>query len=159
MLTARAGVVIAPTAITDIVPVRRIGNDQVVTQFAMEPVEKLGLVKMDFLGLRTLSLIEDTLANIASNGKTVPDVNRLPLDDAATFRLLQTADTMGIFQLESGGMRQLLKRLKPDTFEDIIAVLALYRPGPLESGMVDQYIKRSTDRLQWNICIHVSRRF
>jgi DNA polymerase-3 subunit alpha len=152
-------VVIAPTAITDIVPVRRIGNDQVVTQFAMEPVEKLGLVKMDFLGLRTLSLIEDTLANIASNGKTVPDVNRLPLDDAATFRLLQTADTMGIFQLESGGMRQLLKRLKPDTFEDIIAVLALYRPGPLESGMVDQYIKRSTDRLQWNICIHVSRRF
>ncbi|WP_300522029.1 DNA polymerase III subunit alpha [Aminiphilus sp.] len=137
-----AGVVIAPTAITDIVPVRRIGNDQVVTQFAMEPVEKLGLVKMDFLGLRTLSLIEDTLANIASNGKTVPDVNRLPLDDAATFRLLQTADTMGIFQLESGGMRQLLKRLKPDTFEDIIAVLALYRPGPLESGMVDQYIKR-----------------
>jgi len=136
-----AGVVIAPCPVSDIVPVCRIGDNQVVTQFAMEPVEKLGLVKMDFLGLRTLSLIEDTLANIGGNGKTVPNLETLPLDDEKTYTLLQQADTLGVFQLESGGMRQLLRRMVPDAFEDLVAVLALYRPGPLESGMVDQYVE------------------
>lgn len=136
-----AGVVIAPKAITDYVPVRKIGEDQVVTQFAMEHVEKLGLVKMDFLGLRTLSVIEETLENIRNNGKVPPDINNLPLDDEATYQLLSSGDTLGVFQLESSGMRQLLRKLKPDCFEDLIAVLALYRPGPLGSGMVDQYIE------------------
>ncbi len=136
-----AGVVITPMPLTDLVPVRKIGENQVVTQFSMEPVEKLGLVKMDFLGLQTLSILEDALENIRANGKTVPDLNGLPMDDEATFRMLQNGDTLGVFQLESAGMRRLLKKMLPDCFEDLIAVLALYRPGPLESGMVDQYVE------------------
>ncbi len=136
-----AGVVITPGPLTDYLPVRRIGDNQIVTQYAMEPVEKLGLVKMDFLGLRTLSMLEETLENIKVNGKTPPDIYNLPLDDQKTYELLSRGDTLGVFQLESAGMRQLLKRLLPDCFEDLIAVLALYRPGPLGSGMVDQYVE------------------
>lgn len=135
-----AGVVISPVKVTDLVPVRKIGDDQVVTQFGMEAIEKLGLVKMDFLGLRTLSMLEDTLENIRLNGKEIPDINALPLEDPSTFALLQAGDTLGVFQLESPGMRQLLKKILPDSFEDLVAILALYRPGPLESGMVDQFI-------------------
>jgi DNA polymerase-3 subunit alpha len=148
-----AGVVIAPCPITDIVPVRRIADNQVVTQFAMEPVEKLGLVKMDFLGLRTLSLIEDTLHNIKAGDREVPDINTIPMDDAETFRLLQEGDTLGVFQLESEGMRRLLKRMRPDAFGDVVAVLALYRPGPLESGMVDQYVECKHGRQEVS-CLH-----
>ena len=148
-----AGVVIAPCPITDIVPVRRIADNQVVTQFAMEPVEKLGLVKMDFLGLRTLSLIEDALNNIKGGDREVPDLNAIPMDDAATFRLLQEGDTLGVFQLESEGMRRLLKRMRPDAFGDVVAVLALYRPGPLESGMVDQYVECKHGRREV-ACLH-----
>ena len=148
-----AGVVITPVPMTDLVPIRRIkpsaspsgsegGLDisQTVTQFTMEPIEKLGLVKMDFLGLSTLSIIEEALENIRHNGKPVPDLNLIPMDDPAAYRLLQEADTMGIFQLESSGMRAMLRKLRIDCFEDLIAALAMYRPGPLESGMVDQYI-------------------
>ncbi len=140
-----AGVVIAPTSLVELVPLRKIGQDQVVTQFSMEPLEKLGLLKMDFLGLRTLSMIEETLTNIKRNNKPLPDLSSIPLDDPATYELLQSGDTTGVFQLESPGMRDLLRRLKPDCFEDLIAVLALYRPGPLGSGMVDQYIERKHD--------------
>jgi DNA polymerase-3 subunit alpha len=146
-----AGVVITPGPVTDLVPIRRIGTadaegdvldiSQTVTQFTMEPVEKLGLVKMDFLGLSTLSIIEEALDNIRRNGKTVPDMNSVPMDDSATWQMLQNADTLGIFQLESGGMRRLLLDLRVDCFEDLIAVLAMYRPGPLGSGMVKQYIE------------------
>ncbi|NLD95963.1 MAG: DNA polymerase III subunit alpha, partial [Synergistaceae bacterium] len=136
-----AGVVITPVPITDLVPVRRIGQDQIVTQYPMEPIEKLGLVKMDFLGLRTLSVIEEALQNISLGGKSLPDMERIPLDDRKTYEMLQKADTLGVFQLESTGMRQLLKKLQVDCFEDLIAVLAMYRPGPLGSGMVDQYIE------------------
>jgi len=135
-----AGVVITPEPITEIVPVRKIGEDQIVTQYAMEPIERLGLVKMDFLGLRTLSMIEEALENIAGSGKEVPDMYSLPMKDPGTFDMLCRAETLGVFQLESSGMRQLLRQLKPDCFEDLIAVLALYRPGPLGSGMVEQYI-------------------
>ena len=140
-----AGVVIAPVPITDIVPVKRLGEgttSQVVTQFTMEPVEKLGLVKMDFLGLSTLSIIEEALANIKANKKPVPDMNKVndEVNDAAAFKILQEADTMGVFQLESDGIRAMLRKLKIDCFEDLVAALAMYRPGPLESGMVDQYI-------------------
>jgi len=141
-----AGVVITPVPLTEVVPVRKIGEDQIVTQYPMEPVEKLGLVKMDFLGLRTLSVIEQTLSNIRSNDKPLPSMEGLPLNDMKTFEMLQTGDTMGVFQLESGGMRELLKKILPDCFEDLVAVLALYRPGPLGSGMVDQYIERKHGR-------------
>ncbi len=136
-----AGVVITPVSVTDLLPVRRIGNNQIVTQYSMEPIEKLGLVKMDFLGLRTLSVIEEALENIAMNGHDVPDMKKIPLDDGKTYELLQKADTLGVFQLESSGMRRLLKQIRPDCFDDLIAVLAMYRPGPLGSGMVDQYIR------------------
>jgi DNA polymerase-3 subunit alpha len=147
-----AGVVITPVPVTDLVPIRRIkGTDasganaldvsQTVTQYTMEPIEKLGLVKMDFLGLSTLSIIEEALDNIRINDKPVPDMNAVPMDDPATYRLLQEADTLGIFQLESGGMRRLLQDLSVDCFEDLIAVLAMYRPGPLGSGMVKQYVE------------------
>ncbi len=144
-----AGVVITPRPITDIVPVKRISTDQnsegisqIVTQFTMEPVEKLGLVKMDFLGLQTLSIIQEALENIKTNGKEVPDLNKVndDMNDPATFKLLQEADTMGVFQLESDGIRAMLRKLRIDRFEDLVAALAMYRPGPLDSGMVDQYI-------------------
>lgn len=136
-----AGVVITPMPVTDLVPVRKIGENQVVTQYPMEPIEKLGLVKMDFLGLRTLSVIEEALQNIGLSEKKIPDMEKIPLNDLKTYEMLQKADTLGVFQLESSGMRQLLKKLKVDCFEDLIAVLAMYRPGPLGSGMVDQYIQ------------------
>ncbi|MDR2175708.1 MAG: DNA polymerase III subunit alpha [Synergistaceae bacterium] len=152
-----AGVVITPVPVTDLVPIRRIrgagdsadANDradtldisQTVTQYTMEPIEKLGLVKMDFLGLSTLSIIEEALENIRRNGRPVPDMSAIPMDDPATYQLLQNADTLGVFQLESGGLRRLLLDLRVDCFEDLVAVLALYRPGPLGSGMVKQYVE------------------
>ena len=142
-----AGVVITPEPIVNFVPVKKISTgkndeDQVVTQFTMEPVEKLGLVKMDFLGLSTLSIIQGALENIKNNGKEVPDLNKVNenMKDQKTFQLLQETDTMGVFQLESDGIRAMLKKLKIDCFEDLVAALAMYRPGPLDSGMVDQYI-------------------
>ncbi len=135
-----AGVVITPKPLSDLVPVRQIEVGQVATQYSMDPVADLGLVKMDFLGLQTLSILEDAVANIKRNGTDVGDLNQLPLDDPDVFRLLQNADTLGIFQLESAGMRRLIKKMAPDRFDDLVAILALYRPGPLESGMVDQYV-------------------
>lgn len=146
-----AGIVITPEPMTEIVPIRRIGEDQIVTQYAMDPLEKLGLVKMDFLGLRTLSMIEESIGNIVKAGKEPPDMFSLPSVDPVTFEMLCLADTLGVFQLESSGMRQLLKQLKPDCFEDLIAVLALYRPGPLGSGMVEQYIdcKHGKREIAW----------
>jgi DNA polymerase-3 subunit alpha len=149
-----AGVVITPVPVTDLVPIRRIkavdvGPDSTValdlsqsmTQFTMEPIEKLGLVKMDFLGLSTLSIIEEALENIRANGKSAPDMNAIPMDDLAAYQMLQNADTLGVFQLESSGMRRLLLDLKVESFEELIAVLAMFRPGPLGSGMVKQYVE------------------
>ena len=136
-----AGVVITPKPIIEMVPVRKFGESQIVTQYSMEPVEKLGLVKMDFLGLRTLSVIEGALENIRANGKGTIDLEDVPMDDHKTFEMLQHGDTLGVFQLESSGMTALVVRMKPDCFEDLIALVALYRPGPLESGMADQYVK------------------
>ena len=112
------------------------------TQFDGPMTEKSGLVKFDFLGLKTMTLIQDTLDNITLQGKTPPDLDNLPLTDAATYDLYARGDTDGIFQVESSGMRQYLRMLKPSCFEDVIAMLALYRPGPLGSGMVDEFIKR-----------------
>ncbi|MDR1514271.1 MAG: DNA polymerase III subunit alpha [Synergistaceae bacterium] len=137
-----AGIVITPEPTMEMVPVTRIGESQIVTQFSMEPVEKLGLVKMDFLGLRTLSIIEEALENIKASGYDPVDLESIPMDDQKTFEMLRAADTLGVFQLESAGMKDLIRRLKPDRFEDLVALMALYRPGPLESGMADQYVKR-----------------
>lgn len=135
-----AGVVISPRPLSDIVPVRQIEEGQVATQYSMDPVADIGLVKMDFLGLQTLSILEDAVNNIRRNGGTVGDLNQLPLDDPEVYKLLQNADTLGLFQLESSGMRRLIRKMAPDRFDDLVAILALYRPGPLESGMVDQYV-------------------
>ena len=140
--THAAGVVISSKALTDFCPLYKGGNDEVVTQYAMGSVEKLGLLKMDFLGLRTLTVIDNALKMIKESKNIDLDIGGIPMDDPATYQLLCDAKTLGVFQLESSGMRDLLKKLKPDCFEDIIALLAMYRPGPLESGMVDDYVKR-----------------
>jgi DNA polymerase-3 subunit alpha len=137
-----AGIVITPEPTMEMIPVTRIGESQIVTQYSMEPVEKLGLVKMDFLGLRTLSILEGALENIKAGGHPPIDIENIPMDDPKTFEMLRAADTLGVFQLESGGMRDLIRRLRPDRFEDLVALMALYRPGPLESGMADQYVRR-----------------
>lgn len=137
-----AGIVITPKPIMEMVPVRKFEDAQTVTQYSMEPIEKLGLVKMDFLGLRTLSVLEDALINIVRNGKDAIDLEEIPKDDPKTYEMLQRGDTLGVFQLESTGMTALVRRMKPDRFEDLIALVALYRPGPLESGMADQYVRR-----------------
>ena len=140
--THAAGVVISSRDLTDFLPLYKGANDEVVTQFAMKNVDQLGLLKMDFLGLRTLTVIYNTLKLIKSSEGVDLDVASLPLDDAKTFALLSAGKARGVFQLESSGMRDLLKKMKPDQFEDIIALLALYRPGPMGSGMIDDYVKR-----------------
>ena len=140
-----AGIVITPGPTSEMVPVAKIG-ESVVTQYSMEPIEKLGLVKMDFLGLRTLSIIEGALKNIETGGGGKIDLDTLPADDRKTYEMLRNADTLGVFQLESPGMRDLIRRLGPDRFEDLVALMALYRPGPLESGMADQYVERKHGR-------------
>lgn len=140
-----AGVVITPKPLIEMVPLRKFdkeNREQIVTQYSMDPVAQLGLVKMDFLGLKTLSMIQGAVRNMERNGKGKIDLTEIPLDDIDTFKMLQRGDTLGIFQLESAGMTELIKRLKPDCFEDMVALVAMYRPGPLESGMVDAYVKR-----------------
>jgi DNA polymerase-3 subunit alpha len=139
--THAAGVVIADRPIVEYVPLCTNKQD-VVTQWPAKQLEDLGLLKMDYLGLRTLTILELTRRLIERSGGTPPDLEGLPLDDAPTYALLNRGETLGVFQLESEGMRKLLARLKPDCFEDLIAALALYRPGPLESGMADMFIRR-----------------
>jgi DNA polymerase-3 subunit alpha len=139
------GVVISPTKLTDFTPLYcdQDGNN-LVTQFDKDDVEAVGLVKFDFLGLRTLTIIDWALQDINAKqkqqGKPLVDITTIPRDDVATYRLLTNALTTAVFQLESRGMKELIKKLKPDCFDDIIALVALFRPGPLESGMVDDYI-------------------
>ncbi len=145
--THAAGVVIADRPMDEYLPLYRGKNGEIVTQYDMKMVEKAGLVKFDFLGLRTMTLIQDTLDAIALQGATPPDLDCLPLSDPATYELYARGDTDGIFQVESSGMRQYLRMLKPNCFEDIIAMLALYRPGPLSAGMVEQFIKRKQGEL------------
>ena len=139
--THAAAVVIADRPLVEYVPLQRVtGKDEVITQWAMGDVERAGLMKMDFLGLRYLTVVAKTLEIIAATGQPRPDPFAFPLDDRPTFDLLCRGETKGIFQLESGGIRDLLQRMKPDHFLDIVAVNALYRPGPLEGGMVDDYV-------------------
>ena len=112
----------------------------------------MGLVKFDFLGLRTLTIIDMAVklinADAAATGRAPVNIQQLPLDDAATFALLKSTETAAVFQLESSGMRDLVRRLQPDTFEDIVALVALFRPGPLQSGMVDDFIARKHGKAQ-----------
>ena len=139
--THAAAVVIADRPLVEYVPLCRVtGKEEVITQWAMGDVEHAGLMKMDFLGLRYLTVVAKTLDIISSTTGQRPDPFAFPLDDAATFATLCRGETKGIFQLESGGIRDLLQRMKPDQFLDIVAVNALYRPGPLEGGMVDEYV-------------------
>ncbi|MGZ4995868.1 MAG: DNA polymerase III subunit alpha, partial [Methylobacter sp.] len=139
------GVVISPTKLTDFTPLYcdQDGNN-LVTQFDKDDVEAVGLVKFDFLGLRTLTIIDWALQDINAKqkklGKPPIDITTIPRDDPASYKLLTAAQTTAVFQLESRGMKELIKKLKPDCFDDIIALVALFRPGPLESGMVDDYI-------------------
>jgi len=140
--THAAGVVIADQPLMEYLPLYKGKKGEVVTQFDMKRVEKIGLVKFDFLGLRNLTVIADTLVLIAEQGKTPPDLSNFDLNDPATYRLLASGDTTGVFQLESSGMKDLLLRLKPESFDDVIALVALYRPGPLDSGMVDDFVER-----------------
>ncbi|MHC4942497.1 MAG: DNA polymerase III subunit alpha [Planctomycetota bacterium] len=139
--THAAGVVITDQPLTEYVPLCRVQNE-INTQFQMEALEKIGLLKMDFLGLKNLTIMDKTVRLIKETLNEDVDLAAIPLNDAKAFKLLQAGRTLGIFQLESEGMSSLLVRLKPDCFEDIIALLALYRPGPLKSGMVDSYVRR-----------------
>ncbi|MBI5179027.1 MAG: DNA polymerase III subunit alpha [Nitrospinae bacterium] len=140
--THAAGVVIAPSDLTDFLPLYKTSKGETVTQYTMTDIETLGLLKMDFLGLRTLTVIDWTVNKVRATKKADFAINAIPMDDAETYKLLSAARTLGIFQLESSGMRDILRKLKPQVFSDIIALVALYRPGPLESGMVDSFIKR-----------------
>ncbi|MGR5176003.1 DNA polymerase III subunit alpha [Vibrio parahaemolyticus] len=145
------GVVISPTTITDFAPIYADSEGHFpVTQFDKNDVETAGLVKFDFLGLRTLTIIDWALGlinpRLERDGKAPVRIESIPLDDTASFQLLQNSETTAVFQLESRGMKELIKRLQPDCFEDIIALVALFRPGPLQSGMVDNFIDRKHGR-------------
>ncbi|MGV8075510.1 MAG: DNA polymerase III subunit alpha [Syntrophobacteraceae bacterium] len=139
--THAAGVVMADKPIVEYMPLYRGQADEIVTQFSMKYVEKAGLIKFDFLGLRNLTVINNAVRLIKENHGVELNMEELPLDDPKTYELLSRADTTGIFQLESSGMRDILVRLRPENFADIVALVALYRPGPLESGMVENYIQ------------------
>ncbi len=144
-----AGVVIGDKPLWDYVPVCRGKDGELVTQFAKEEVEEAGLVKFDFLGLKTLTVIANAVRHIRRRTDAGPlgpnrdfDITTIPLDDTRVYNLIANADTDGVFQLESSGFKEMLKKLKPDRFEDIVAGVALYRPGPLDAGMVEDYIAR-----------------
>ncbi len=144
-----AGIVISERPLWEYVPCFKGQNDEIITQFAMKEVEKAGLVKFDFLGLKTLTVIDTAVKLI--DLQQAPDAPRFDIDailknDADVFRLISRGDTTGVFQLESSGFREILKKLKPDCLEDIVAAVALYRPGPLEGGMVDDFIERKHGR-------------
>ena len=142
-----AAVVISPVPLTDVVPVQRKGADaEVVTQYEMHGVEALGLLKMDFLGLRNLATIERALELIERNTDSRPDIDAIPLDDPAVFDLFQRGDSMGVFQFEGGPMRALMRNLKPEVFDHLVALNALYRPGPLGAGMHLEYADRKNGK-------------
>ncbi|MCL5408479.1 MAG: DNA polymerase III subunit alpha [Candidatus Omnitrophica bacterium] len=139
--THAAGVVITDKPIYEYAPLFRGTKGETATQFEMSSIEKIGLLKIDILGLKNLSVIEDTVQLVKQNKKIDIDILKIPLDDKKTYELLSTGESKGVFQLESPGMQDLLKRMKPSSLEDIIAINALHRPGPMKSGMVDLYIK------------------
>ena len=142
-----AGVVIAPRALAELVPLAKTKNDEIVTAYDMKAVEKMGLLKMDFLGLATLTVISDCLTLIEQNRGIKVDIETIPLNDEETYKkIFHSALTSGVFQFESGGMRDVLRRYKPETVEDLTALNALYRPGPIQGGMIDDFIERKWGR-------------
>jgi DNA polymerase-3 subunit alpha len=143
-----AGVVIAPKAITEYAPLYKGARDEIVTQWSMKEIERVGLLKMDFLGLSTLTLIFDAIEEIKRTTGVALDIDSVPLDDAKTYQIFQDGQTYGIFQFESSGMRDILRKSKPQRLDDLIALNALYRPGPLRSGMVDDYIARKQGKTE-----------
>ncbi|MDW8329411.1 MAG: DNA polymerase III subunit alpha [Candidatus Bipolaricaulota bacterium] len=144
--THAAGVVITPGEVTEFAPLLRISDGSVRTQYNMKDLETIGLLKIDFLGLRNLTAIDDTLRLIRQHTGEELDLSQIPLDDPDVYRMLQQGRTSGVFQLEGAGITGLLQRLEPTEFNDLIAILALYRPGPLESGMANDYIERKHGR-------------
>src|ERR1700733_159324 len=142
-----AGVVIAPKPLTELVPVTRAKNEDIVTAYDMKAIEKMGLLKMDFLGLTTLTVIDDALKLIKTTTGTSVDMALIPLDDTHTYeQVFHRALTSGVFQFESGGMRDVLRRYKPNTVEDLTALNALHRPGPIQGGMIEDFIERKWGR-------------
>jgi DNA polymerase-3 subunit alpha len=144
--THAAGVVISNEPLVEHVPLHKGAKGEITTQYAMGAIEKIGLLKMDFLGLRTLTVIADTVKLIQQSQGVTVDMERIPLDDAKTFHLLGEARTFGVFQLESAGMRDLLRQLRPSCLEDVIALVALYRPGPMQ--LIPDFIERKHGRTQ-----------
>jgi DNA polymerase-3 subunit alpha len=140
--THAAGVVISPQPLIELLPVYKTNREEITTQYDMKGLERLGLLKMDFLGLTTLTVLSDTVKLIAANRGVPVDLETLSLDDAATYQLFARADTTAIFQFESHGMRDILRRYQPSRLEDLTALNALYRPGPIQGGMIDDFISR-----------------
>ncbi len=140
------GIVISAIDLMDIVPLCIDKDKNIMTQYEKNAIESIGLLKMDFLGLKTLTILQRALENIKESRGVDVDLEKAPIDDPKVYQLLQQALTLGVFQLESSGMRNLISRLKPSVFEDIIALLAMYRPGPLSSGMVDDFVERKHGR-------------
>jgi DNA polymerase III subunit alpha len=141
-----AGVVISAEDLFNYTPIQKEGDSDIVTQYKMEDVQEIGLLKMDFLGLKTLSLIDKCLFLVKKTGGTDIDINNVGLDDEKTYKMLAEGDCLGVFQLESSGMRELVVNLKPSKFGDLVALLALYRPGPLQSGMVNDFVESKNGR-------------
>ena len=141
-----AGVVIAAEPLDELVPLQRNNDGQVITQYFMEDVESMGLLKMDFLGLKNLTMIDKTIDLVQQSSGIKVDPDNLPLNDEVTYALLARGDLEGIFQLESSGMRQIVRDLKPSSLEDISSILALYRPGPLDAGLIPKFINRKHGR-------------
>jgi DNA polymerase III subunit alpha len=144
--THAAGVVISPRPLTEIVPLYKSNKDEITTQYDMNALGRIGLLKMDFLGLTTLTILDDSVRMIKQNRGIDLDLTTLPLDDAPTYALFARGDTTGIFQFESHGMRDILKRYQPTQIEDLTALNALYRPGPIQGGMIDEFIGRKQGR-------------
>ncbi len=143
-----AGVVITPKPLTEFVPLYKSAKDEITTQWAMKEIERVGLLKMDFLGLSTLTLLDDAVKHIQeTTGETI-DLMNIPLDDAKSYQIFQNGQTHGVFQFESSGMRDTLRKAKPQCLDDLIALNALYRPGPLRGGVVDDYIARKHGRVE-----------
>ena len=142
-----AGVVIADKPLNNYMPLFKTQDDQITSGYGMSILEKIGLLKVDFLGLRTLTVIDQAIKLIKKTQHTNLDIENIPLNDAKTYQLLSSGQTIGVFQIESSGMRDLLRKLEPERFEDLIALLALYRPGPMGSGMVSDFIQRKKNKV------------
>jgi DNA polymerase-3 subunit alpha len=140
--THAAGVVISPQPLTELVPVYKTNRDEITTQYDMNALERIGLLKMDFLGLTTLTVLHDAVKMVEKNRGVKLDIDNLTLDDEATYKLFSRGETTAIFQFESHGMRDILRRYQPTRIEDLTALNALYRPGPIQGGMIDDFINR-----------------